>query len=173
VILFGVFVRTEKRHKEPLLDLHLLQDRSRLGGLAVMALIVGVHFAVLFILVQYLQRILGYTPLVAGLAYMPLTATVFAISQFVPRLIRRFGMRVLLVTGSVLVAVSLLGFVLLGEHSAYFPGVLIPLCMPWASLSSSRQGPWRSCTACPTRMPALRRGCCRWTSRSAARWESR
>ena len=54
--LFIVFVRTEMTHTQPLLDLRLLQDRSRVGGLAVMALIVGVHFSLLFILVQYLQR---------------------------------------------------------------------------------------------------------------------
>ncbi len=126
-ILFVVFVRTERGHREPLLDLRLLQDRSRLGGLVVMALVVGMHFSVLFILVQYLQRILGYTPLVAGLAYLPLTATVFAISHFVPRLIRRIGTRGLLATGSLLVAVSLLGFALLGEDDGYFPALLIPL----------------------------------------------
>lgn len=102
MVLFVIFVRTEKGHKEPLLDLHLLQDRSRLGGLMVMALVVGMHFSVLFILVQYLQRILGYTPLMAGLAYLPLTATVFAISHFVPRLMRRFSIRGLLSMGSLL-----------------------------------------------------------------------
>jgi EmrB/QacA subfamily drug resistance transporter len=127
VLLFLMFVRTERRHKEPLLDLHLLQDQSRLGGLAVMALIVGMHFSLLFMLVQYLQRILGYTPLVAGLAYLPLTATVFAISHFVPRMIGRFGARRLLVAGSTLVAASLLGFAMLGEDDGYFPAVLIPL----------------------------------------------
>jgi EmrB/QacA subfamily drug resistance transporter len=127
VPLLITFVRTEKKHSEPLLDLSLLRDRSRLGGLAVMALIVGMHFSLLFMLVQYLQRIMGYTPLVAGIAYLPLTATVFAISHFVPRLIGRFGARNLLVAGSVLVAASLAGFALLGEHDAYFPAVLIPL----------------------------------------------
>lgn len=127
--LFVVFVRTERRHREPLLDLRLLRDRSRLGGLVVMALIVGMHFSILFILVQYLQRILGYTPLVAGLAYLPLTATVFAISQFVPRLIDQFDTRRLLATGSLLVAVSLLGFALVGEDDNYYPAVLIPLLM--------------------------------------------
>ena len=125
--LFVTFVRTERRHKEPLLDLNLLRDPSRLGGLAVMALIVGVHFAVLFMLVQYFQRILGYSPLVAGLAYMPMTATVFAISQFVPPLIVRFGARMLLSTGSVLVAVSLIGLAVLTEGDGYFPAILIPL----------------------------------------------
>lgn len=50
-ILLVAFFRIEKRHASPLLDLSLLQDQSRLGALAVMALIVGVHFAVLFMLV--------------------------------------------------------------------------------------------------------------------------
>lgn len=127
LFLFIAFVRTERRHKEPLLDLNLLGDHSRLGGLAVMALVVGVHFAVLFMLVQYFQRVLGYSPLVAGLAYMPLTATVFGISQFVPPLIARLGSRILLATGSVLVAISLIGLALLTEGDGYFPAILIPL----------------------------------------------
>lgn len=116
-----LFLRVERRHREPLLDLHLLQDRSRVGALLVMALIVGMHFSLLFMLVQYLQRIMGYTPLLAGFAYLPLTATVFAISHLVPRLIARFGARTPLATGSVLVAASLAGFALLGSHASYFP----------------------------------------------------
>ena len=126
-LLFIAFVYAERRHLEPLLDLELLQDRSRLGGLTVMALIVGVHFSVLFMLVQYLQRARGYTPFLAGLAYLPLTATVFVISRFVPRLIGRFGVRTLLATGSILVAASLIGFSLINDRDGYFPVVLIPL----------------------------------------------
>ena len=122
-----LFIRVQRRHREPLLDLHLLRDRSRTGGLLVMALIVGMHFSLLFMLVQYLQRIMGYTPLMAGFAYLPLTATVFAISHVVPRLIVRFGARMLLATGSVLVAASLAGFALLGSDASYFPAVLLPL----------------------------------------------
>ncbi|MEW7849210.1 MFS transporter [Massilia aurea] len=125
--LFLLFVRTERRHSEPLLDLHLLRNRARLGALAVMAVIVGMHFALLFMLVQYFERTLGYSPLRAGLAYIPLTATVFAISRVVPRLLGRFGARALLTTGSVLVAVSLLGFAFLDEHDGYLAAVLAPL----------------------------------------------
>jgi MFS family permease len=112
-----------------------LQDKSRLGGLGVMALIVGVHFAMLFLLVQYLERVLGWTPLAAGLGYMPLTITVFAISGFAPRLIEKFGARALLVTGSGIVAISLMGFALLGEGSHYFPDVLVPLLLHAAGIA--------------------------------------
>lgn len=127
VLLFVVFLRTEQHHPAPLLDLGLLQDRSRLAGLAVMALIVGMHFSMIFMLMQYLQQVLGWTPIYAGLGYLPLTATIFAITHFVPRLMGRFGARNLLVAGSVLVAASLLGFALLDDGSRYFPAILIPL----------------------------------------------
>jgi len=125
--LFALFFRTERRHPAPLLDLSLLQDRSRLAALTVMALIVGMHFAMLFLLVQYLQRVLGWTPLGAGLGYLPMTFAVSVISRFAPSLIARFGSRRLLVAGSLIVAVSLLGFALLATGSRYFPAVLVPL----------------------------------------------
>jgi EmrB/QacA subfamily drug resistance transporter len=121
------FFRIEKRAAEPLLDLSLLRSRPRIGGLLVMAMIVGMHFSVLFLIVQYLQQVLDFAPLVAGLAYLPLTATVFIISHFVPRLITRFGPRPLLATGSVLVAISLVGFAMLDGDSSYLPGVLVPI----------------------------------------------
>lgn len=126
-VLFTAFFRIEARHKTPLLDLGLLRDRPRRAALAVMGLIVGMHFAVLFMLVQFLQRVLGFSPLMAGLAYVPLTVTVFAVTHFVPRLVGRFGPRVLLIAGSVLVAISLLLLALIDESSRYFPGVLMPL----------------------------------------------
>jgi EmrB/QacA subfamily drug resistance transporter len=128
-MLLLTFFRIEKRHPAPLLDLRLLQDTTRLGGLGVMALIVGVHFAMLFLLVQYLERVLGWTALAAGLGYMPLTVAVFAISELAPRLIEKFGARALLVAGSGIVAISMMGFALLGDDSHYYPDVLVPLLL--------------------------------------------
>lgn len=54
------------------------------------------------------------------------SVTVYAISHFAPRLITRFGARALLVTGSLIVILSLLGFARLDDDSAYYPAVLIP-----------------------------------------------
>jgi predicted MFS family arabinose efflux permease len=135
VPLLYLFLRTERRHPEPLLNLNLLRDRSRVGALAVMALIVGVHFAVLFMLLQYFQKVLGYSPVVAGLAYLPLTGTVFVISHFVPRLLVRFGARTLLATGSAGVAASLVGFAMLDAGSGYWPAVLVPLLVHAAGIA--------------------------------------
>jgi EmrB/QacA subfamily drug resistance transporter len=127
LVLFIAFLRTERRHASPLLDLTLLQDRSRFAALSVMALIVGMHFAMLFMLVQYLQKVLGWTPLGAGLGYLPLTMAVSLISRFAPQLIDRFGSRTLLVVGSLIVAISMGWFALLDDRSSYFPDILMPL----------------------------------------------
>jgi EmrB/QacA subfamily drug resistance transporter len=133
--LLFAFFRLESSHRAPLLDLNLLRNRPRLAALGVMAAVVGMHFSLLFLLVQYLQRVLGFDSMFAGLAYIPLTATVFVMSHFAPRLIAAFGPRVLLVTGSVLVSLSLVGFALLDENSSYFPAVLIPLLIHAAGIA--------------------------------------
>ncbi|HCF4374980.1 TPA: MFS transporter [Pseudomonas aeruginosa] len=126
VLLLSFFL-IERRAAQPLLDLSLLQSRPRLGGLAVMAIAVGMHFSVLFLIVQYLQRVLGFAPLIAGLAYLPLSVTMFVVSPTMPRLIARFGTRPLLCAGGVLVAASCVGFAMLDGGSAYCPDVLVPL----------------------------------------------
>jgi MFS family permease len=126
-VLFAAFIKIENRHPEPLLKLDLLRNRPRLAGLVVMALIVGMHFSMLFMLAQYQQRVLGLSPLMAGLAYVPLTATVFVITHFVPSLVTRFGTRTLLVAGSLVVGLSLALFATLDENSRYAHGVLLPL----------------------------------------------
>jgi len=107
-----------------LLKLSILSPTPRRGGLAVMAVICGMHFAVLFLILQYFQQVLNYNPLLAGCAYLPLTTVVFMISNFVPGLVTKFGVRTLLITGSILVAVSLVGFSKLTGTSTYFGDVL-------------------------------------------------
>jgi EmrB/QacA subfamily drug resistance transporter len=127
VLLIILFVWIEAKVAEPLLKLSILGPKKRRGGLLIMAIIVGMHFAALFLILQYYQEVLGYNPLLAGFAYLPLTATVFIISNFVPRLVAKFGTRILLITGCILVTVSLVGFSELSNTSTYLGDVLFPL----------------------------------------------
>ncbi|CAM3975756.1 Major Facilitator Superfamily protein [Pedobacter westerhofensis] len=127
--LFILFIRIESKVTAPLLKLNILAPTTRRGGLFVMAVICGMHFATLFLILQYFQEVLGYNPLLAGVAYLPLTTIVFILSNFVPRLLSIFGSRTLLVTGSLLVAASLLGFSELSSTSNYSIGVLVPLVL--------------------------------------------
>ncbi|WP_408906556.1 MFS transporter [Roseomonas sp. E05] len=123
------FFVIQGRTRQPLLNLELLRDTKRDGGLMVMALIVGMHFATLFLVVQYFQRVLGFGPLLAGTAYLPLTAMVFMITHFVPSLLQRFAARALLATGSIIVAVSLVLFARIDASGSYRTSVLPALVL--------------------------------------------
>lgn len=117
----------EDRAKQPLLNLNLLRNRTRIVALAVMAIIVGMHFSMLFLIVQYFQKVLGFGPLAAGLAYLPVTCTVFFVTHFMPGLIQRFGAGRLQLIGSILVACSFAGFAIIGADGSYAASILGPL----------------------------------------------
>ncbi|MET9565120.1 MFS transporter [Streptomyces tauricus] len=122
--LLALFTVNEHRVRHPLLKPALLKDRARSGALAVMALVVGAHFAMLFMVVQYYQHVLDFGPLTSGFAFLPLTGTVLVLTQFMPRLQARFGAPSLALTGTLLVTASFFGFAALGSGSTYGAGVL-------------------------------------------------
>jgi MFS family permease len=128
VLLVGFFA-LEARVRQPLLDLQLLRHRPRIVALLVMAMILGGHLAMLFLVVQYLQQTLGFGPLASGLAYLPITGTVFVVTHFMPRLIPRFGEIKLLRVGCVLVAASFIGLAWLDSHGSYAASVLGPMVL--------------------------------------------
>ena len=126
VVLTAVLVVIERRSANSLVAVHLLRDKPRVGALINMALIVGANAAMLFFIVQLLQRVLDFGPLLAGLAFLPLTATVFIVTRWVPGIVARFGARIPLVVGGVLVAASFLLWAPLDEDATY-AAIVIPL----------------------------------------------
>lgn len=104
-----------------------MRNRTRVVALVTMAVIVGMHFSMLFLVVQYFQKVLGFSPLYAGLAYLPVTCTVFAVTHFMPGLIERFGAERLLIAGCALVSCSFIGFVLMDGQGSYISVVLAPM----------------------------------------------
>jgi EmrB/QacA subfamily drug resistance transporter len=126
IVLIAALVIIERRSANPLVAIHLLKDTPRVGALINQGLIVGSNAAMLFFIVQFLQRVLELGPLLAGLAFLPLTATVFIVNRWVPGIVARFGARVPLVIGGVLVAGSFLLWARLDDDASYV-GVVIPL----------------------------------------------
>ncbi|MCW2866183.1 MAG: major facilitator superfamily 1 [Marmoricola sp.] len=100
VLSLVVLAATERRVAHPLLQPVLLRNRRRLGALAIMMLVVGGQFSAFFLLVQYTQRVLGFGPMLSGLAFLPLTLGIFTMSRITPRLIARVGARPMLVVGT-------------------------------------------------------------------------
>src|SRR6201996_1079243 len=99
-VALAAFVVIESRTRQALLPLRLLCDRNRVGA-NLMSLGVGTTlFGVFFFLALFVQDVWGYSPLRAGLAFLPLTIAVLVTSVLSTRLVARTGPRPLLLTGT-------------------------------------------------------------------------
>ena len=128
-VLLGSFVAHERRTPHALLPLELLRNRTRAGAVIVMALFVGAQFAFFFFTVQFMHGVLGYGALRSGLAFLPLTLLIFATSRISPRLVQRFGVRPLIVTGTVLVGAANLWLAGIDQNSTYAVHLLGPMLL--------------------------------------------
>lgn len=127
--LVGLFVAREARAKNPLVPLRFFRSRTRSAANAVFVLANGAMMAMYFSLSLYMQGVLGFSALWAGLGYLPLCAAFFVGIGASPRLVQRFGARTV-VTGGLTVAAA--GLALLSGVSAdgsylrdVLPGMLV------------------------------------------------
>lgn len=127
--LLVVLAITERRVPHPMLRPALLRSRQRVGALLVMGLVFGAQLSMFFLAVQYVQQVLGFGPLGAGLAFLPLTAGIFAMSRFTPRLVARFGPLRLQVVGTIGLAASFAWISAAGAGDTYAAAVLGPLLL--------------------------------------------
>ncbi len=113
------FVLYELHHPRPLLDPRLFADRRLSAGSLSICIQFFAFFGFTFVSLQYLEGVRGYTPLVAALAVLPLSATMVLAARLTPRLTARFGTRAVCVTGLVLVAAGLGTISQVGTDSPY------------------------------------------------------
>jgi EmrB/QacA subfamily drug resistance transporter len=104
------FVAWTRRTSAPLIDLGLFRDRRFMGGVVPSTVLTFALFGVLFAVPQYFQGVLDARPLSTGLRLLPLIGGLMLTARLSPRLVDRFGNRVAIVTGVlVLVAGALAG----------------------------------------------------------------
>jgi len=128
-VLLGVFGVVESRAAEPITPLWLLRDLSRAASYLARLLLVGGMFGMFFFLTQFVQDILGFGPLQAGLAFVPMTGALLGMSRLAPRLIPRFGARRLLVAGLIPVVAGMAWLGHVSTGTGYFPGILVPMLL--------------------------------------------
>jgi EmrB/QacA subfamily drug resistance transporter len=125
--LLALFVANERRAEQPITPLRLFRSRERTGAYLARVLFVGAMFGMFFFLTQYLQGVSGYSPLEAGLAFLPMTLVMFSMVFVVPRLAAAVGHARLLAGG---VATALVGMAWLSQLSAstpYLTGLALPM----------------------------------------------
>jgi len=111
VALLAGFIAREARAATPLIPLRIFRSRNLSGASLTIVLMVAGLFGMFFLGVLYLQRILGYDAITTGLAFLPVSLLIGALSLGVSaRLNLRFGPRATLLPGLVLVAVALAYF---------------------------------------------------------------
>jgi EmrB/QacA subfamily drug resistance transporter len=127
VALIAVFLWVERRAEQPITPLRLFASRTRAGAYAARMLTVGGMFSMFFFLTQYLQGVRGYSPLQAGLAFLPMTLVLFALVRVVPRVAGRIGELPLLIGGLVLALIGMAWLSQITPATAFFPGIGVPL----------------------------------------------
>jgi predicted MFS family arabinose efflux permease len=108
VVLLGVFVAVERRAAQPILDLSLFRKPAFCGASVAAFVLSAAMFAMFLYLTLYVQNILGYSALEAGLRFMPITLVSFAIAPVSGKLAERLGVRWFLIAGLALVGIGLL-----------------------------------------------------------------
>jgi len=98
--LLIAFVYVEGRiARDPLIPLGALRTGQLRAANAVVTLLYAAFFPVWFFLTLYLQQVLHYDAIDAGLSFLPMTVSIFIASTFAPRLVARFGVRALITLG--------------------------------------------------------------------------
>jgi EmrB/QacA subfamily drug resistance transporter len=128
-LLLAAFLLIEARSSQPITPLRLFRDRSRSASYVARLLLVAGMFGSFFFLTQFVQEVLGWDPLRAGFAFVPMTAGLFATSRLAPRLVTRFGPKRLMVAGLLPVVGGMAWLGQLTTGTEYFPGVLIPMLL--------------------------------------------
>ena len=125
--LLAGFLAIEGRiARAPLMPLRIYASRTLSAANMVVLLIGAAVFAMWFFLSLYLQQVLGYSPLRAGFAFLPMTVCIVACSTLASRVVTRVGPKPMLVTGMTLQAAGLVLLTQLSPDGGYLSNVLAP-----------------------------------------------
>jgi hypothetical protein len=124
VVTSAAFLVYESRTKDPMLRLDLFKSRNfAVGNVETLALYGGLS-ALFFFLVLYLQQVARYTPLQSGLALLPESIVMFALSSRFGALADRIGPRLFMGVGPLIAGAGMLMLLTVGVHVSYLTTVL-------------------------------------------------
>jgi EmrB/QacA subfamily drug resistance transporter len=128
-LLLAAFVTIERQARQPITPLRLFASRERVGAYTARLLVVGAMFGMFFYLTQFLQGAEGYSALKAGLSFLPVTISVFAMVRVVPKVLARFGLHRTLIGGLVLALGGMAWLSQISTATEYWTGVAIPMVL--------------------------------------------
>ena len=126
-VLLLLFPLGELRASQPVVPLRLLAQRDRAGAYLGMLLLPGAMLGMFFFLAQFVQEVLGFGPVEAGFAFLPLTLAIFAASQAVPRWLARVDPKTFAVAGATLIVAGMVWLTRISADSGYLSDLLGPM----------------------------------------------
>lgn len=127
LLLLVAFVIIEANSKHALMPLRIFENRNRAGAYAVMLVIAAAMFAMFFYLTLFVQGILGYTPLKAGFAFLPVSACIVISAGAASVFITKVGAKPLALVGTAMTATGMLWLAQIQPDSSYVSGLLGPM----------------------------------------------
>ena len=128
-VLHVAFVIIEQRSKAPLVRLSILRVRSLRGANVTMFLVASGLFAMFFFNTLYIQRVLGYGPLEAGLAFLPFTAGIMVSAGFASKFTPRLGVRPVAIGGMIVTIAGMMLLTRISVDGSYASDVLPALVL--------------------------------------------
>ena len=127
VVLLLAFAFIESRAKEPITPLRMFADRNRSGTYVIMLSLAAAMFGMFFFIVLFVQNVLLYTPIEAGLAFLPVTFAIAIGAGLSQRFLPVLGPKPFMVVGSALATLGLIWQAFITPDSSYVGGVLGPM----------------------------------------------
>jgi EmrB/QacA subfamily drug resistance transporter len=126
LVLIVAFIVIEMRHRAPLVPLRIFRNRSVSSSNAVGLLVGASLFSMFFFISLYLQQVLGFSALKAGLSYLPLAVSIILAAGAASVLVERIGPKPVLAAGMAFVAVGLVLFSSVRPNGSFTGDVLLP-----------------------------------------------
>jgi EmrB/QacA subfamily drug resistance transporter len=126
VVLVGAFFLLERRHESPLVPFWIFRMRPVTVANAVGALMGGALFGGFFLLTLYMQQVLGYSALEAGIAFLATAGTTIPAAALSQALVTRFGVKPVMATGLALLAFAYVWYTQLPVDGKFWTNLFVP-----------------------------------------------
>jgi EmrB/QacA subfamily drug resistance transporter len=125
-LLLAVFVSIERRSSSPVVPFSIFRARTITGANVVGLLIGASLFSMFFFISLYMQQVLGYSAIKAGLSYLPLALTIIVAAGIASQLTTRIGFKPVLAAGMVFIAAGLVWFSQVSPGGGFLTDILGP-----------------------------------------------
>jgi len=128
-VLLVLFVVTETRARQPITPMRLFAEVSRAGSFIARLLLIAGMFGMFYFITEFLQKVMGFSPLRAGVAFLPMTVALFGVSRLAPRLMPRLGAKPLMIAGLLPVIASMGWLWRVTPATGYWSGIFGPMLL--------------------------------------------